>query len=106
MKSIVGASLLVLLFAVACVRGKRVIRAAEHAEKTGLFIVKLHSETSNEIFEETRENARMLSDDSTVYVENKGVFKFFAMNFPEESLDEVCIVHAPDSSHFALVQYG
>ena len=92
MKRIVGASLLILLFATVCVRGKRVIRAAEDAEKTGRYIVKLQSETSHEVFERTRENARMLSDDPTVYVQNEGVFKFFVMDFPEESLDEVCIV--------------
>ena len=90
MKSIVGASLLILLFAAVCVRGKRVIRAAEDAEKTGLHIVKFYSETSNEIFERTRETARMLSDDPTVYVENTGVYKFLAMKFTEDTLDEVC----------------
>ena len=90
MKSIVGASLLILLFAAVCVRGKRVIRAAENAEKTGLHIVKVYSETRVENFQQTLETAQMLSDDPTVYVENTGVYKFFTMKFTEDTLNEVC----------------
>ena len=93
MKSIVGVSLLIFLLAAVCVRGKRVIRAAEHAEKTGCYIVKLQRDTSHEVFEQTLENALIVSDDSKIYSKNEGVFKFFTVKLSGESLDKVCKVH-------------
>ena len=90
MKSIAGKSFLLILLAASCVRGKRVIRAAEHAEKTGCYIVKLRSDTSHEVFDRTLKKALSFSDDATIGAESKGVLKFFTVKLSEESLDEVC----------------
>ena len=78
------------------------IRAAEHAEKTGRYIVKLQSDTSHERFQRTLEDALSFSADSTVHAKHEGVFKFFDINLREESLEEVCIVHTvhPHTSLF------
>ena len=90
MKSIAETSFLLFLLAASCVQSKRVIRAAEHAEKTGCYIVKLRSDTSHEVFDRTRKNALSFSDDATVGAESdQGVFKFFTVKLSEESLDEV-----------------
>ena len=81
--------MLVFLFAASCVRGKRVIRAAERSEKTGYYIVKLHNETSHEIFEQTLQKALKFSEVETVYAKHEGVFKFFTVKLSEKALDEV-----------------
>ena len=94
MKSIAGKSLLLFLLAASCVRGKRVIRAAEHAEKTGHHIVKLHKDTSHEGFERTLQNTLRLSGEKTVFLKSEGEFKFFIAKIAEEVMDEVCMVHA------------
>ena len=96
MKNIAGISLLLFLLAATCVRGKRVIRAAENAEKTGLYIVKLHKETGHEVFEKTRQKALSLSDDKTErgLLKHEGAFKFFTVKLDEKALDEVCMEHA------------
>ena len=96
MKGIVGALLLVFLFAASCVQGKRVIRAAEEAEKTGAYIVKLYQEISQYDFEQTLQKAQRFTVDGKVLVRNAGVFKFFTGVFLEEALDEVCMVHSVD----------
>ena len=95
MKSIVGVSLLVFLFVAVRVQGERVIRAAEHAEKTGRYIVKLRSETSREVFEQTLKNALFFSDDSIVYTKNERAFKFFVLKLSEESANKVYAYSAP-----------
>ena len=89
MKGVVGASLLVFLFAVSCVQGKRVIRAAEQAEKTGAYIVKLSKETSHDEFEQTVERAQSLSEDKKVYAKHEGVFDFVTVKLSGKALDEV-----------------
>ena len=95
MKGIVGALLLVFLFPLSCVQGKRVIRAAEQAEKTGAYIVKLRQETRHNDFEQTLQKAQRFSVDQKVPVRNEeGPFKFFTMKLAEEALDQVCMVHA------------
>ena len=93
MKIIVGVSLLVFLFVAVRVQGERVIRAAEHAEKTGRYIVKLRSGTSREVFEQTLKNALFFSDDSIVYTKNERAFKFFVLKLSEESINKVCMMH-------------
>ena len=96
MKGIVGALLLAFLFAASCVQGKRVIRAAEEAEKTGAYIVKIRQETSHDEFEQTLRKAQRFSVDEEVLLRNEGIFTFFTGVFSEEVLDEVCMVHSVD----------
>ena len=94
MKTILGGLLLVLLFAAVCVRSKRVIRAAEGAEKTGRYIVKLQSGTSYERFQKTLEEVLSFSENPTAYFQSEGVFNLIDIDLPEESLDKVCMYGA------------
>ena len=79
----------VFLFFASYVKGRRVIRAAEHAEKSGNYIVKLHNYTSHEVFERTLRNALDLADDAKVYARSEGLFKFLTVKLSETVLDEV-----------------
>ena len=65
------------------------IRAVEHAEKSGNYIVKLHNYTSHEGFQRTLENALNLSDDAKVYAKSEGLFKFFTIKLSQTALEEV-----------------
>ena len=65
------------------------IRAVEHAEKSGNYIVKLHNYTSHEVFQRTLENAVNLSDDAKVYAKSEGLFKFFTIKLSQTALEEV-----------------
>lgn len=88
MKSI-GALLIVFLLAALYVQGKRVIRAAEDAEKTGRYIVKLDKEISHEDFEMTIQDVLGFSEDMAVYTKFEGVVKFFVVKLSPEAADKV-----------------
>ena len=81
--------LVLFLLAVSYVKCRRVIRAVEHAEKSGCYIVKLRNDTTHEVFERTLERALGRSDDFKIYAKSEGVFKFFTVRLPETALDEV-----------------
>ena len=81
--------MLIFLLAASYVKCRRVIRAVEHAEKSGCYIVKLRSDTTHEVFERTLEGALNRSDDFKVYAQSEGLFKFFTVRLPETALDEV-----------------
>ena len=65
------------------------IRAVEHAEKSGNHIIKLHNYTSHEGFQRTLENAVKISDDAKVYAKSEGLFKFFTIKLSQTALEEV-----------------
>lgn len=81
--------LLLFLLGVSYVKCRRVIRAVQHAEKSGCYIVKLRNDTTHEVFERTLENALNRSEDYKVYAKSEGVFKFFTVKLPDTALDEV-----------------
>lgn len=83
------ALLLALLFFASVVKGRRVIRAAGVAEKSGNYIVKLRNDIGHDVFGRTLRNAVNLSDDAKVYARSEGLFKFFTVKLSETVLDEV-----------------
>ena len=89
LKHRVHTCLLLFLLAVSYVECRRVIRAAEHAEKSGCYIVKLRNDTTHEVFERTLESAQSRSDDFKIYARSEGVYKFFTVKLSDTALDEV-----------------
>ena len=89
LKHRVHTCLLLVLLAVSYVKCRRVIRAVEHAEKSGCYIVKLRNDTTHEVFERTLKSALSRSVDFKIYAKSEGVFKFFTVKLPESALDEV-----------------
>ena len=89
LKHAVYTLLVLFLFVASHVRGRRVIRAVDHAEKSGCYIVKLRGDTSHDVFERTLQNALNLTDDFEVYAKSEGVFKFFTVKLSKAALEVV-----------------
>ena len=83
---------LCLCFTFEPVDGRRVIRAAPNAEKTGYYIIKLNQSLTHDEFIRAEEEILKDSEDVPVYEAENDMIKVVTVKVNETNLEKVCII--------------